>query len=72
MKATTKMATQQYDFIVASNELINTIEELENELYEDDKNEFIEFCNKNIKSKFKNYRINISHKDFKRKIKQIK
>ena len=63
---------KEEEFIEVSNELNTSLEELNDVLYEDDKNEFIEFCNKYIKSKFKNYRINISHKDFKKKIKLIK
>ena len=72
MKATTKMTNQQDDIIEMFNEFNNTIQELNDVLYDDDKKEFIEFCNKYIESQFFQKPININYKNFKKRIKQIK
>jgi len=72
MKATTKMTNQQDEIIEMFNEFNNTIQELNDVLYDDDKMEFIEFCNKYIESQFFQKPININYKNFKKSIKQIK
>jgi len=66
------MTNQQDEIIEMFNEFNNTIQELNDVLYDDDKKEFIEFCNKYIESQFFQKRININYKNFKKCIKQIK